>query len=64
MTTQGISHLWRDFIRTEAGATGIEYALIAGGISITIAAGVHGINDATSESFQNVSDGLAANNTP
>lgn len=32
-----------DFIRSESGATSIEYALIAAGISIVILAAVNGI---------------------
>lgn len=48
--------LLRNFLRCEDGGTGMEYALIAGGISIIIAAGVHGISDATEGTFTNVAD--------
>ncbi|MDW4751560.1 Flp family type IVb pilin, partial [Escherichia coli] len=43
------------FLRDEVGATAIEYAIIAGGISIVIVAGVRGIGTSVSGQFNAVS---------
>ncbi|NEU98354.1 Flp family type IVb pilin [Bradyrhizobium uaiense] len=43
------------FLRDEVGATAIEYAVIAGGISIVIVAGVRGIGTSVSGQFSAVS---------
>jgi pilus assembly protein Flp/PilA len=50
--------LLRDFFRDECGATAIEYALIAMGISIVIVASVNGIGTALSSKFGTVSTSL------
>ncbi|HEY5966095.1 MAG TPA: Flp family type IVb pilin [Xanthobacteraceae bacterium] len=46
------------FLRDEAGATAIEYGLIAAGISVMIIGLVYGIGDKLKTAFQNVSDNL------
>ena len=47
------------FLNDEAGATAIEYALIAGGISIAIVTVVGGIGSDLNASFQDVQNGLS-----
>ncbi|WP_433995381.1 Flp family type IVb pilin [Bradyrhizobium macuxiense] len=42
------------FLRDDVGATAIEYAIIAGGISIVIVAGVKGIGTSVSGQFSAV----------
>jgi pilus assembly protein Flp/PilA len=46
------------FLRDEGGATAIEYALIAGGISIVIVLVVQNIGTNVAGSFTKVKDGL------
>ncbi|KWV46012.1 pilus assembly protein [Bradyrhizobium macuxiense] len=46
------------FLRNEAGATAIEYAMIAGGISIVIVAAVGGIGANLSSRFVAMSTAL------
>ena len=46
------------FLRDEAGATAIEYGLIAAGISVMIIGLVYGIGGKLKTAFQNVSDNL------
>jgi pilus assembly protein Flp/PilA len=46
------------FISDESGATAIEYALIAMGISIVIVAGVNGVGTNLSGTFSTVSTSL------
>jgi len=46
------------FLRDESGATAIEYALIAGGISIVILAAVQGIGTKLNSTFTQVQDGF------
>ncbi|HVJ77364.1 MAG TPA: Flp family type IVb pilin [Hyphomicrobium sp.] len=46
------------FANDEAGATAIEYALIAGTISISIVAGALGIKGSLVDSFTSVVDGF------
>jgi pilus assembly protein Flp/PilA len=48
----------RDFIADESGATAIEYALIAGGISIVIVAAATSIGTKLNVTFTSVSTGL------
>ena len=50
--------LLQDFFRDECGATAIEYALIAMGISIVIVASVNGIGTALSSKVGTVSTSL------
>ena len=50
-------HLKR-FVRDEAGATAIEYALIAAGISITIVAVVQSIGTSVTNNFTSVQTAL------
>ena len=44
----------KSFIANESGATAIEYAMIAGGISIVIIGAVYQIGDSVLEDFQEV----------
>jgi pilus assembly protein Flp/PilA len=46
------------FIFDQSGATAIEYALIAGSISIVIVASVNGIGSKLNSTFTNVSNGF------
>jgi pilus assembly protein Flp/PilA len=48
----------REFLRAEDGATAIEYALIAGCISIAILLGVTGIGTKLNSTFTSVQTGL------
>jgi pilus assembly protein Flp/PilA len=53
-----VSKLVSDFLRNESGATAIEYALIAAGISITIVAALTGIGSSVSGRYSAVSSSL------
>jgi pilus assembly protein Flp/PilA len=53
-----IAKLTSDFLRDESGATSIEYALIATGLSIVILAAVTGIGSAVKNDFVAANDGL------
>jgi pilus assembly protein Flp/PilA len=46
------------FLKNESGATAIEYALIAGGISIVIVAAVNGVGTKLNATFTSVSTKL------
>jgi len=46
------------FLKNECGATAIEYALIAAGISIVIVAAVNGIGTQLNATFTSVSTAL------
>jgi pilus assembly protein Flp/PilA len=46
------------FLRDEAGATAIEYGLIAAGISVAIIATVTGLGSKLTTTFTSVSDAL------
>lgn len=50
--------LVRAFLRSESGATAIEYALIAGGISIAIVVAVQSLGTNLTNTFTNVSSSL------
>lgn len=50
------SGLVRRFLGCETGATAIEYALIASGIAVAIAAVVLTVGDSVDQSFQSVLD--------
>lgn len=52
------SNLVSNFLRDQSGATSIEYALIAVGVSITIIAAVQGIGTSMSAKFTAVSNGF------
>jgi pilus assembly protein Flp/PilA len=47
-----------DFLRNESGATSIEYALIAGSVSIVIVAAVTGIGSCLKGRFEAVDSAL------
>ena len=48
----------RAFVKDEAGATAIEYAIIASGLSIVIVAAVNGIGTKLNTTFGSVSTQL------
>jgi pilus assembly protein Flp/PilA len=48
--------LWNKFIRSEDGATAIEYGLIAAGIAVAIAAVVFTVGDSLTGMLTGVSD--------
>lgn len=48
----------RRFFADESGATAIEYALIAGGISIVIITAVQGIGTTLNNTFTSVKNGF------
>jgi pilus assembly protein Flp/PilA len=47
--------LLKDFFSDRSGATSIEYAIIAGGLSIVILAAVNGVGTAVNTKFDTVS---------
>ena len=49
---------FRDFVRDDSGATAIEYALIAAGISTAIIAAVMSLGTSLQSKYQAVSDAL------
>ena len=53
-----MGRLLAQFVADESGATAIEYALIAMGISIVIVAGVHGVGTNLGATFSTVSTSL------
>ncbi len=53
-----ISKLMSDFLHDESGATAIEYALIAIGISVVIVAAVNGIGSTVRGQFVAVDNSL------
>jgi pilus assembly protein Flp/PilA len=55
-TVRLIAKLASDFLRDESGATAIEYALIATGISIVIVVAVNGIGSSVNGRFVAVGD--------
>jgi len=56
--TVAVHKLLASFAKTESGATAIEYALIAGGISIVIVAAVGAIGTTLSGTFTSVQNAL------
>jgi pilus assembly protein Flp/PilA len=53
-TQTSASGIWRRFTRDQSGATAIEYALIAGGISLLIVAGVSDVGSTLLDIFTDV----------
>jgi pilus assembly protein Flp/PilA len=53
-----MSKLVGRFLKDNSGATSIEYALIAGGISIVIVAAVNSLGTTLNRTFENVSTAL------
>jgi pilus assembly protein Flp/PilA len=51
-------HLLRDFLRSESGATAVEYGLIAGLIAIVIIVGVTSVGTKLSTTFTTLSGKL------
>jgi len=56
--TSMISRLFAQFIRDEAGATAIEYGLIAAGISVAIIVAVQTVGSSLNTTFTSVSTAL------
>jgi len=56
--TSSDAGLFRRFARDESAATAIEYALIASGISLVIAATVFSVGNAVKSDFTGVSTAL------
>ena len=54
----GISNIASRFARDERGATAIEYAMIASGVAVAIAASVTSLGTAVKGLFTNVSTAL------
>jgi pilus assembly protein Flp/PilA len=55
-----IMKAWKQFIRSEDGATAIEYGLIAAGISVAIAAVVFLLGDQVFGAFDTVNTTMEA----
>jgi pilus assembly protein Flp/PilA len=53
-----VKKLFNLFAKDESGATAIEYALIAGGISIVIVAAVQGVGSTLNTTFGSVQTAL------
>jgi pilus assembly protein Flp/PilA len=51
-------NLMMRFLKDQSGATAIEYAIIAGGISIVIVGAVNGIGSTLSGKFTSVNNSL------
>lgn len=45
---------WAQFLKNESGATAIEYALIAGIISLAIVSGATGVGNTLTNTYDNV----------
>jgi pilus assembly protein Flp/PilA len=54
-----MTHLVSRFVKDESGATAIEYALIAGGISIVIVAAVNLVGTSLNGTFNGVANLMA-----
>jgi pilus assembly protein Flp/PilA len=54
----GISNIMSRFLRDERGATAIEYAMIASGVAVAIAASVMSLGTTVKGMFTNVSTAL------
>jgi pilus assembly protein Flp/PilA len=57
-SVSGIFRLWIRLLRSDGGATAIEYALIAGFVSIAIVAGATAVGTNLGTSFTTVATGL------
>jgi pilus assembly protein Flp/PilA len=53
-----MTNRWERFLRDEAGATAIEYGLMAAGISIAIVAAVASLGSTLNTTFTSVSTAL------
>ena len=53
-----MSNLFTCFVNDESGATAIEYALIAAGISLAIIAVVNGLGTTLNEKFTSINTSL------
>ena len=48
----------RHFVRNESGATSIEYAMIASGVAVAIAAVVMGVGTSVKTMYESAADGF------
>jgi pilus assembly protein Flp/PilA len=53
-----VKHLFAKFLADEAGATAIEYGLIAAGISIAIIVAVNGLGTTLNTKFTDINSSL------
>jgi pilus assembly protein Flp/PilA len=53
-----MARMMLQFLRDETAATAIEYAIIAGGLSIVIAAAVQSIGSSLNGTFTSIATGL------
>lgn len=53
-----LDRLFRGFVKDESGATSLEYALIAAGISVAIIAAVNGVGTALSAKYGAIKTGV------
>ena len=53
-----MKNLFKRFLADQAGATAIEYGLIAAGISLAIIAAVNGLGSTLNTSFSNINTSL------
>ena len=53
-----MKHLFAKFLADEAGATAIEYGLIAAGISIAIIVAVNGLGSNLNDKFTSINNSL------
>jgi pilus assembly protein Flp/PilA len=58
MTGRIVKHMVRRFLRDEAGATAIEYGLIAAGVAVAIITVVNGLGSKLKTTFSSVSTAL------
>ena len=54
-----MSNTWKKFIRSENGATAIEYGLIAAGVSVAIAVIVFTLGSSISGTFTSVNTSMS-----
>jgi pilus assembly protein Flp/PilA len=58
MKEPGVRQLLHRFFEEQSGATAIEYALIAAGISLAIIAAVNGLGSTLNTKFSTINDSL------
>ncbi|MDA7947896.1 MAG: Flp family type IVb pilin [Hyphomicrobiaceae bacterium] len=57
-STFGASRMLARFAQNECGATAIEYALIAGGLSITIIIAVYALGDSVGDMYTGIAGSI------
>ena len=55
---RSLMSIWRGFLKSDDGATAIEYGLIAAGISVAIIVTVQGLGTQLNTTFTSVSNAL------